>query len=419
MEALLHFVWSRKLGKLSTPQDSDYHKLEVIEPGVYNRHAGPDFLEAKVKIDGILWIGAVEIHCHEEEWYKHQHEEDPAYNGVILHVVGQVGKRRATTNEGRSLSTAQLSYPSELERHAQSLIQETNALACTPMGIEIPSELAIPELERLAQSRLLDKAKQITQLWQVTQDWYETLYIILARSFGFGLNSDSLESLARSLPLSYIKKQSHNPLQVEAMLLGQARLIERLPESSYRTELAQEYQYLQRKYNLKPAEHLSWRMAKTRPQSSPLRRIIQLSTLLRSTQISVDSWARVSTPQEAHQAFIQEMPSPYWLAGGATIKLSKQAREVLILNLMLPLQIAFAEHQCHRDEALSQALTIAKAMPSESNHHIRLFESLGIRPRQASDGQALIQRYQKYCKARRCLSCHWGQYILCKLIEHD
>ena len=56
MEQLLHYVWKHKLFPLRGLETSDGQDVEVIDPGLHNRNAGPDFFNAKVKIDGTLWV---------------------------------------------------------------------------------------------------------------------------------------------------------------------------------------------------------------------------------------------------------------------------------------------------------------------------------------------------------------------------
>jgi hypothetical protein len=62
-------------------------EVRVFHPGNYNSNAGPDFLESKIKIGALEWIGSVEIHIKSSDYNNHQHQVDQAYNNVVLHVV--------------------------------------------------------------------------------------------------------------------------------------------------------------------------------------------------------------------------------------------------------------------------------------------------------------------------------------------
>lgn len=84
MEHLLQFVWKHKLFPLTPLHTTQGQTVEVIDPGLPNPDAGPDFFNAKIKIDGILWVGNVEIHVHASDWKRHHHHQDRAYDSVIL-----------------------------------------------------------------------------------------------------------------------------------------------------------------------------------------------------------------------------------------------------------------------------------------------------------------------------------------------
>ena len=69
------------------PQLTTGEYIHIISPGIENTHAGADFQHARVRIDGIEWIGAVELHVKSSDWHLHQHDTDKSYENVILHVV--------------------------------------------------------------------------------------------------------------------------------------------------------------------------------------------------------------------------------------------------------------------------------------------------------------------------------------------
>ena len=79
-------------------------------------------------------------------------------------------------------------------------------------------------------------------------------YILLTRSFGFGVNSDAFEWLAKSLPLRYIQKQRASESQVEAMLFGQAGMLSEEGSCHYYRLLRREYEFLRHKFGLKPLD---------------------------------------------------------------------------------------------------------------------------------------------------------------------
>ena len=83
MEQLIHFVWKHKIYPISGLKTTKGETIEVIDPGLQNTHAGPDFFNAKLKIGGVLWVGNVEVHERSSMWYAHGHHQDryPACGG--------------------------------------------------------------------------------------------------------------------------------------------------------------------------------------------------------------------------------------------------------------------------------------------------------------------------------------------------
>ncbi len=413
-EAFLHLVWQARLyDGLEPITSSGVQSIEVIDPGEYNPHAGPDFFAAKVKIDGVLWVGSIEIHHQSSAWRQHHHDTDPAYSNVILHVV-EHHDAECMTSDGRMLPTTRLIISPELRERADYLTRNAERLPCSPLGEgRIPSSLITSELHALAAERLHSKASTIHDLYTQTHDWYETLYITLMRGFGFGLNSEAMERLARSLPLGYIRRQRDHSEQVESLLLGQAGLLHLLPEGDYRDLLEREYAFLARKYDLRPLSPEIWRTARTRPASFPLRRLIQVASLLSSESFSIDQWLSARTPQTYAALMTQARMSEYWYDDrGKGLELSKASRLILVLNIALPLRIAWARMQRQENEALSEAIILAQSLPPEDNRLTRLFASAGITARNGAEAQALIHRHRAYCSLRKCYFCPWGRHLL-------
>ncbi|MBR4114767.1 MAG: DUF2851 family protein, partial [Bacteroidales bacterium] len=97
-EAFLQYVWQHQLmcqDKLFTTSNE---QIQVVKIGTFNSNAGPDFLNAKIKIGETLWAGDVEIHIKSSDWNTHGHQLQKSYNSVILHVVAIHDKEICTEN---------------------------------------------------------------------------------------------------------------------------------------------------------------------------------------------------------------------------------------------------------------------------------------------------------------------------------
>ena len=86
-EELLHYVWRLRKFDHTNLQTTEGLSIDILHPGEYNRNAGPDFLNARIRIGDTLWAGNVEMHLKASDWNRHQHSDDPTYKNVILHVV--------------------------------------------------------------------------------------------------------------------------------------------------------------------------------------------------------------------------------------------------------------------------------------------------------------------------------------------
>ena len=86
-ESFLHFLWRWRRFDAHNLLTTAGQSLEILHPGEHNTHAGPDFFNARIRIGDTLWAGNVEMHLQASEWLAHRHQEDPAYDNVVLHVV--------------------------------------------------------------------------------------------------------------------------------------------------------------------------------------------------------------------------------------------------------------------------------------------------------------------------------------------
>ena len=243
-------------------------------------HAGPDFFAAKVRIDDLLWVGAVEIHHASSEWHQHHHDTDPAYRSVILHVVEQ-DNRPVIFPSGEALPTCLLMVPEELRPEAAALLSAEAKLSCADHLASVPEEERRMWLSCLSRSRLSRKVSAVRQLLERSEgDWAQTLYALFLRALGFGLNGDAMERLAFALPLHLLLKHRDQLPQVEALLLGSAGLLDYLPDEALREERQWEYAFLAHKYGLTPLPQGAFRRARTRPTGLPEYRLLQLATLI-------------------------------------------------------------------------------------------------------------------------------------------
>ena len=276
--------------------------MEVIDPGMLNTDAGPDFFNAKIRIDGEMWVGNIEIHERQQDWYAHKHDTDAAYDNVILHVVRKSEKNNAEltviTKNGRKIPELEIDVPEHVQRNYRELLERDTYPPCYQIIPTLPSLMAHSWMAALQVERLERKTLDVTNiLHALNGDWEHAFFVVLARSFGLGNNSDSLEIWARHLPLNSVAHHRNDLFQVEAFFLGMAGMLdenilrERTKEKTlsdpYFQKLSAEYQYLRLKFRLSEPPQLTWKLLRMRPQNFPHIRIAQLAKLFHEESTSL------------------------------------------------------------------------------------------------------------------------------------
>ena len=220
MEQLLHYVWKHKLFPLSPLTTTWHQAVEVIDPGLHNRNAGPDFFNAKIKLNGTLWVGNVEIHDKASDWYVHGHDKDERYDNVILHVCGTIDVE-AKNSKGEPLVQLQLDIPENVSKHYQELLSIDQYPPCYQIipsltRLTVHSWMSALQTERLSQKTDAIEAR----VKQCNGDWENAYFVTLARNYGFGINGDAFEQWAYHLPLRAVDHHRDDLFQIEAIFLG-------------------------------------------------------------------------------------------------------------------------------------------------------------------------------------------------------
>ena len=426
MERLLHYVWQHRLYPYDSLLTEEGQEVEVIDPGIRNTNAGPDFLEAKLKIGQQMWVGNVEIHHKSSEWYAHHHDSDEAYNNVILHVV-ELRDQPAVTAMGRKVPQVTIAIPPYVETHYNELLRAERIPPCHQEATSMPSVKVQAWMDRLATERLREKTERI-QLRAETLggDWEHAFFIALARSFGFGINGEAFEEWATHIPPMAAGKHRDDLFQIEALFLGQAGLLQEdaatgarsTTADDYFRKLQAEYRFLAHKFGLQPMDSSLWRFLRLRPQNFPHIRIAQMARLYVSRNVSLSKVIEAENLNQVRQLFQSEV-SPYWEthytfgkeSPKATKAIRKSASDSIVINAAVPLLFAYGAHRTHPEYGL-RAMEFLLEMKAEQNHIIRLWKEAGFTARNAAESQALIQLHHRYCNRKDCLRCAFGMAYL-------
>ena len=428
MEKLLHYIWKHRILPLSELRTTDGRSVEVIDPGLQNMHAGPDFFNAKVRIDGVMWVGNVEIHERSADWFLHGHDTDAAYNNVVLHVAAVVDAD-VVTERGDRLPQVQLAVPQQVLSNYRRLLAFDRYPPCREAVLPLDAIKKRSWLSALVAERLNEKTEAIRRRVAMFEgSWEAAFFATMARSFGFGVNSEAFEQWAERLPLMQIAHHRDDPFQVEAMFMGMAGLLDEAQMTPttrdaaladpYFLSLKREFGYLSRKFRLEPMARQAWRFLRLHPQNFPYIRMSQLAQLYCSRRAGLAEITACESVKQLH-AVLQTSVSDYWRTHYTFGKesslnekrLSTASLNLLAINAAVPVLHAWG---CYRDDErlVQRALDWLEELPAEDNTYIRLWKECGVEARNAADTQALIQLQHRYCERKDCLRCRFGYYSM-------
>ncbi len=420
-EDILQFNWKYGHLMLNGLKTVQGQRVEVIHPGELNSDSGPDFFNAKIKLDDTVWAGNVEIHVKTSDWEQHSHTKNAQYNSVVLHVVA-INDAKIYNGLGQEIPTLIMPYPNELEWSLQQLVGSGFWIPCANLISSIPKVQLNFWIASLCIERMEEKTNAILQ--SVTNSnnlWEEAFYQSVARSLGLKINALPMELLAKATPLRMLSKYNNNPLQIEALLMGQAGFLEKTgSDHPHYNALRREYNFLKNKHQLSPIPLHLWKFLRLRPTAFPAIRLAQLAQLIHGSSVFFSKAIEAKNLKEFETLF-KVGTSEFWDTHYTFDKESKKAKKtvgpdtisLIVINSVVP--FLFAYGKARNNQALTdKALSILEELKSEKNAIVTNFNALGIKSENAYASQSLIQLKTKYCDRRKCLFCHVGCNILLK-----
>ncbi|MBL3656690.1 DUF2851 family protein [Fulvivirga sediminis] len=416
-EAFLHFIWKFQYFDKTELATRDHQMVNVLFPGVHNTDAGPDFKEAKIIVAGLQWNGQVELHVKASEWRQHGHHTDQAYDNVILHVVWDNDKPVQRT-DGSLIPTIELKnrVDEKLILNYKHLINNPYKIPCQEQLHQVSDITWVTMLDKALAERMQQKAALVIEALEANNnDWEETAYRLLCRNMGFKINSEAFYELAKSLPYKIIRKHADSPLQVEALLFGQACLFDDDLDEPYQDELKKEYAFLKNKYSLEQnLTEAHWKLLRLRPANFPTVRLAQLSQILTNNLHLFNKFLNISDTSGAASIFKYPL-TDYWknhyqwgkVAAKSGHEIGQASIDNILINTVVPLLFAYGTYM-DNNVYVDKAIALLEKIKSEKNKILDIWTNLDRKPLSAYDSQALIQLYNNYCKRRRCLSCSMG-----------
>lgn len=418
-EELLAFLWKHKLYTPDSLRLSDGSSIEVIHPGEHNRDAGPDFFNTRIKIGDTIWAGNAEIHVKASDWIKHNHNSNVAFQNVILHIVAD-NDTEVKNSRGEALPVITLKCNEPILAQYRYLLENRQWVPCARQMKDIDPFLISLWIEKLGISRLEEKTNDISvHLDQTQNSWEEVLYRMMLRSFGFHLNSQPFEQLAKSLPFKVLEKHADSLLLTEALLFGQAGfLYELLPYDGHFLKLQKEYRYLARKFGLKPIQRHLWKFMRMRPGNFPTIRIAQIAAVIHHRS-KIFAYIREANSVSQFRELFDVQPSEYWNNHYIFGKVSKprektigeESVEIILINSVIPVLFSYGK-KTGSENFQNKALEFLSELRPEKNSVIENWQKTGIDVKSAFHSQALLFLKNHYCDKHLCLECGIGSQIL-------
>ena len=419
-EDFLQYLWNFQLFRTSEPCTASGVSLKVLKTGMQNKNSGPDFFNAKLVLGTQTWVGNVEVHIKSSDWYAHQHEKDPNYDAVILHVVWEYDLPifRANGSEIETLELRKNTDSNVLSSYFQLFSGHQKWIFCERELPTVPCIVKSPWITRLYVERFERKSLEIAKLLKKSSNnWEFVLFQLLAKGFGLRTNAAAFSSLAHSFDFSLINKLRSQSGGIETLLLGQAGFFEKPSEDIRYKEMQKEYCYLKHKHQLKPLFNGQFQFFRLRPANFPTLRISQLARLYeREAQLfskttrldDLSSFYKlfaVSASDYWNTHYVFEKTSPFRIK-----KTTHSFTDLLLINTVLPIKYAHAK--VHRQEDFDTISAILEQIKPEKNRILENFRKLKTPALNALESQALLEMKNNYCSPQRCLECAVGLFLI-------
>lgn len=421
-ENFLHYLWKFQFFTHKKLLTSNNKSIQIFKAGEHNLNSGPDFFNAKVSIDDQLWAGNVEIHVKSSDWYLHHHEKDSSYDNVILHVVWQhdIDIYRENNTVIPTLELQRFTSQNLLLNYHQLFLKKSKYIHCENDISKVDNFILNNWLEKLYIEKLIRKSYLISELLlQTNNDWEAVLFKLLAKNFGLKVNGDAFMNLANSFEFSILRKEQNKLLNIEALLFGQAGLLQEDHKDRYFKDLKKEYQFLSLKYDLVPLFKNQFQFFRLRPSNFPTVRIAQLANL---NFVYKNLFSRILDIKnlKGYYSLLSVGTSEYWITNYNFSSISKRSAksltkpfiDLLLVNTIIPLLFVYDKQSGKLDE--EKLFDLIKQIKPEKNNIMHEFNNLNINAKNAFETQALLHLKSEYCDKHLCMQCSIGHVLLRK-----
>ena len=420
-EDFLHYLWKFQQFNDRRITTHTGEEVDVLQVGEHNLNAGPDFLNARLRIGDTKWAGNVEIHIKSSDWYAHQHQDDRAYDSVILHVV-YTNDKPVLAQNGKEIPTVEIKDLIDYQsfRYYKSWVKKAPFIACETQVAEVPNIVKADSVQSSAVERLEQKSQDCLQLLRETKgDLEEAFFRILCRAMGQKVNALPFEHLAKITPFKILRKLRNSERDCEALLLGQGGFLDETYKDPYVIDLQKRYTFLKMKFDISPMPKSSWKLLRLRPSNFPVIRLAQLANLYHKQGAIAQRVSEAKKSDELRSIFSVELDSEFWkthysLSTESKSRLKRIGEQrfiIVVINAVVPFLFSLASF--NKDSVFQlRAISLLEDLPPESNAITRKFNELGFDIKSSFDSQGLLGLKKNYCDRLKCLNCKTGIHIL-------
>lgn len=419
-EEFLHYIWKFRLFDQLELETIAGEAIEIVKVGEHNFDSGPDFFNSKIKIGKTLWAGNVEVHINSSDWKKHFHQKDKAYDNIILHVVHNADEQ-LFRKSGDGIPTIEIKnrIDNKIYQNYLNFKSSSDWIPCEKQINRVPDLIINSTIDRLLLERLERKSTSIVESLKLNKNnWEETFYQHFARNFGFKINAEPFELLAKSIPSIVLAKHKNSLLQIEGLLFGQAGLLDQHYEDNYIQQLQNEYVFLKQKFKLQSIGSHLWKYLRLRPVNFPTIRITQFANLIFKSSHLFSKIIETESYEKLKELMNVDV-SDYWethyvidkVSKFKTKQLGEEAINNIIINTIVPFLFVYGK-QKGDEKYIERALQFLEQIKGEQNSIIKKWAGLKLPVKNAYSTQALLQLKNEYCSKKKCLSCSIGNYLL-------
>lgn len=370
-ESLIQWIWKTQQFNHRDLRTTSGESIHIEDPGILNHGEGPDFLHARLKIGSMLWHGNIEIHSKEDDWYKHRHQSDDCYNGVVLHVFLEQSYKPAITADG--FHPYSLVLNNYLKKPLYRLLlqkKQDGRLPCAGNISVISDEVFHRQIERAHKEYLEYKADQLLLAYPsgkpIPEAWKTALLTVLYETLGMSENRQAMKKLCRHL------------LNTD-QLPGKFSLF-----------LAYVY------HTADPGNHTVWSHTGMRPASRPENRIRQAAVLhFEITQFpfrEILNYGAATWDEIIHSAGTGHLPG-------------KQMRQILFTTVYLPAQYLLGK-LLYSEPLINEAMQLWQNSRTKlSDTILEPFEKSGLPYENYRQKAGLAHQLKRYCRERNCHRC--------------